>query len=232
MKQIYSAIVLILGACLIIGGFIYFGQSLERNVLILDIIVSLVLYSQIALMWFIPIIDMNNKEHREVGMMGVHYTFFSICFVASVAIIYYGISENVKFSYQLMMQLVVFFFLLLGRVMTLRSGDHVKQVYQQEQATKIGKMQLQEKVQSILDYISMTKGVPDSIIDQIAAMKETIRYLSPANTVETQQVENQIQVELSSLLTMLQDPLINEKYIEDTVKRASYLLNKRKAMRY
>ena len=162
MKIFYKALAILLGYGIIIAGFILFGATLKDEVRILDIVVSCVMFTQIAEFFFFPLIDTNKKAHEEVGMIGIHFAAVDTYFVVAIAIIAAGIYWNLSFTLQLLLQLGALFLLVLGRVATLHSGDKVEQVYKSEQILMNEKQLLKDTMEDLMDKVAETEGLTPS----------------------------------------------------------------------
>ncbi|MBO7294542.1 MAG: hypothetical protein J6U65_03905, partial [Bacteroidaceae bacterium] len=159
MFNIYKALALLLGYGIIITCFILFGAPLDTSVLVLDIIVSLVIFTQFALFFFFPLIKLDDSSQKEVGMMGLHFSSLTLCISASLLLMFLGMFLYIPFIYQLIGQLLILFLLLIGRVVTLGTGNKVSRVYHQEQKIKAGKEELKRNLDDLVDYVSGIKNI-------------------------------------------------------------------------
>lgn len=231
MKKVYSWLIVLLGAGLIIGGFLIWGDNLEPKVKYLDIVVSLVLFSQYAMMGFFPMIDTSKEEQKEVGMMGVHYWSLFACTFLSIGVMVYGIHNDVQFKYQLILQLLVLMLLLLGRVSTLSAGKQVEKTYHHEKQLMHNKKTLTSVVQDLLDTINLNGNVPQEITKRVQDMAERIRYIAPSNNARAMSLDVKIENELLNIGGLLQDLEANTYAIDQGINRTSYLIEQRRQVR-
>ena len=68
-KSFYNVLAILLGYGLIIASFIIFGESLDTNIKILDIVVSCFIFTQFTQFSLFPMINFSDSAHKEVGMM-------------------------------------------------------------------------------------------------------------------------------------------------------------------
>ena len=228
MLNIYKVLALLLGYGLIITCFILFGSSLEVSVLILDIIVSLLIFTQFALFFFFPLINLNDASHKEVGMMGLHFYSLSICIPASLLLMFLGIIFNIPFCYQLIGQLLILFLLLIGRVVTLGTGKKVSRLYHKEQRIKAGKEQLRRNLDDFVDYISSIQGIEPNIIDRVQVIQESMRFITPSANAEAKQFDAEIMDVIKDLKILMRDTMANREKILNEISRLEHAFNRRK----
>ena len=228
MLKIYKALAILLGYGLIITCFILFGASLETSVLILDIIVSLLIFTQFALFFILPLINLNDASHKEVGMMGLHFYSLYICVPASLLLMFLGIVFGIPFSFQLIGQLLILFLLLIGRVATLGAGRKVSGVYHKEQNIKSGKELLRRNLDDFVDYISGIRGIDPNIVDRVQVIKESIRFISPSANAEAKHFDAEIVDIIQDLKILMRDTIANREKILDELSRLERTLNRRK----
>lgn len=227
-RNIYRILVILLGYALIIGGFILFGESLENDIKILDIVASCFVYTQFIQFMIFPLINLNETAHKEVGMMGVHISILSFCCVASIGIMVYGIIYQVDFSYQLMGQLVVLFILMIGRFATLHAGEKVQQIYHKEQAIKEGKMSLKAIMDDFSDDIATVKSIEPIAKEKICSMRESMRFISPSANPEAKRFDHQFTQTIDELRVLMRDATTNRDKIIEKLEHLERILSRRK----
>lgn len=228
MLNLYKSLSLLLGYGLIVASFILFGTSLEISVLILDIIVSLLIFTQFALHLFFPLINLNDASHKEVGMMGLHFLSIGLYIPASLLLMILGFVFNIPFTYQLIGQLLFLFLLLIGRVVTLQTGKTVHRVYHKEQNIKAGKEMLKRNFDNFVEYISESKSIDPSIVDKVNVFQESIRFITPSSNPEAQQFDSDIINIIENLKILMRDVAVNRDKINDEMSRLERALNRRK----
>ena len=225
---IYQIMALILGYGLIIGGFIIFGDSLNDNIKILDIIVSCLIFTQGAQITLFPMIRMDKSAHKEVGMMGIHYTFTTIYCIIAVLIMLLGAYNHWSFKIQLMCQLALVFILLIGRVATLSSGKKVEEIHHKELSLKQGKKQLADTMALFMEDVACCKELDKSIVNRINEINDNIRFISPSNDPIAQNIEQRFCQCIESISVMLRNTSINAPQIEEEVEKLERLFLQRK----
>ena len=225
---IYKIITLIFGYGLIIGGFIIFGDSLDERIKILDIIISCIIFTQSAIIALFPMVDRNKSAHKEVGMMGIHYTFITIYSIAAITIMILGINKEWAFKTQLICQLALIFFLLIGRVLTLTSGNKVEEIHHKEKEIMTGKKQLADIMTLFVEDIACCKGLDNSIVDRINGLNNEIRYISPSNNPIATNLDQRFCNCVETITLLLKDTYLNSSQIEDEVAKLERIFIQRK----
>lgn len=228
VKNIYLALADLLGYGLIIGGFVAFGQSLEQSIRVLDIIVSCLIFTQFVQFTLFPLIDRDNAAHREVGMMGIHFTVLRIYCLAALCVMIGGIVCDVPFRYQLMGQLLLLLLLLLGRVATLHSGEKVERIYEKEQRIMEGKLSLQRIMDDLMEEVAGAKELAPEVVRSLQAVHEALRFLTPSADAEATELDFRFARTAQSIGVLLRDPKLNGSRIADEVERLTRILSKRK----
>ena len=183
-KKIYRALAILLGYGLIIACFILFGQSLEKNVRILDIIITCLVFTQFAMFTIFPLVNLNNPVQKEVGMLGIHLVTINIFSLLALGWMICGMLLQIPFKYQLIGQLVILFILFIGRYATFRSGEKVQQIYEKEQNVMEGKVSLRIVMDNLMDYMATVKDLDSSILQRLQSLHEAIRFITPSDSNE------------------------------------------------
>ena len=225
---IYKIITLILGYGLIIGGFVVFGDSLNDNIRILDIIVSCLIFTQSTQIALFPMIKMDKSVQKEVGMMGIHYTFTTFYCIVAIIIMLLGAYNDWSFKIQLMCQLALVFILLIGRVATLSSGKKVEEIHHKEQSLKQGKKQISDYMTLFMEDVACCKGLDKSIVNRINELNDNIRFISPSNDPIAQNLEQRFCQCIESITILLRDTSLNSTQIEDEVSKLERIFLQRK----
>lgn len=225
---IYKALALILGYGLIIACFIIFGAALETKVLVLDIIVSCLIFTQFVPFLFMPLINTNDSSHKEVGMMGIHFMASFWCIAASIALMVIGIIFDIPFVYQLLGQLLILLLAVIGRITTISAGNKVKSVHSKEERILSGRRQLRMETDNFMDHIATVKGIDPSIVERMQALQEAMRYITPSASPEAIAFDNQFVDILDDLKVLMRDPGANSERIADEVTRLERTLTRRK----
>lgn len=181
MKNFFRIATIVIGLAIIIGGFLLFQDKFEGRVLVLDIVMACGLFCSAALYIIFPLIDREDEEGKDVGMLGINLKLLGYCSIVSVAIIALGFAFDVPFEYQLLAQMVVLLLVCLGKFLSLHSGEQVARVHHAEQSQMAGKHSIREAAMKLLSTAEIN-GLGDAdLLGQIRALAEDTRYVIPSS---------------------------------------------------
>ena len=227
-KTIYKILAHLLGYGLIIGGFIIFGDAIETKTRVMDIIISCLIYTQLVEFTIFPMVNLGQKAHKEVGMMGLHYSAIYLYSVLAIGIMVAGVCLDLQFKYQLMMQLVALFVLLIGRAVTLHSGDRVQRIHDKEQGGVESKGQIISAMEDFMDRVGDTTDLNPSALQSLQSIKESLRFLTPSSSAEAKALESSFCQKLADIEVLLRNTSLNAEQISSEVRHLQQILNKRK----
>ena len=228
MKTFYKILTVLIGYGLIVASFILLFTWLPDDIRILDIVVTSIIYTQLVEFLFFPLIDLEKKAHKEVGMMGIHLAAINTYAGVAIVIMAVGMIWELSFTWQLLLQLGALLILIIGRVATLHSGEKVEAVYHQEQVLRGGKQQLKAAAESMMDAIVRSSELSPVLVSRIRQMAEDVRYVSPSTDAEALNLELQFTRLSSDLEVVLRQSPQNNDQIAETVGQLEYILAKRK----
>ena len=228
MKTFYKILTVLIGYGLIVASFILLFTWLPDDIRILDIVVTSIIYTQLVEFLFFPLIDLEKKAHKEVGMMGIHLAAINTYAVVAIVIMVVGMIWELSFTWQILLQLGALLILIIGRVATLHSGEKVEAVYEKEQVLKGGKQQLKAAAESMMDAIARSSELSPVLVSRITQLTEDIRYITPSTNNEALNLELQFTRLSSDLEVVLRQSPQNNDQIAETVGQLEYILAKRK----
>lgn len=228
MKTFYKILTVLIGYGLIVASFILLFTWLPDDIRILDIVVTSIIYTQLVEFLFFPLIDLEKKAHKEVGMMGIHLAAINTYAVVAIVIMVVGMIWELSFTWQILLQFGALLILIIGRVATLHSGEKVEAVYEKEQVLKGGKQQLKAAAESMMDAIARSSELSPVLVSRITQLTEDIRYITPSTNNEALNLELQFTRLSDDLKVMLRQSPQNNDQIAETVGQLEYILAKRK----
>ena len=227
-KTIYKILAHLLGYGLIIGGFIIFGDAIETKTRVMYIIISCLIYTQLVEFTIFPMVNLGQKAHKEVGMMGLHYSAIYLYSVLAIGIMVAGVCLDLQFKYQLMMQLVALFVLLIGRAVTLHTGDRVQRIHDKEQGGVESKDQIISAMEDFMFRVGDTTDLNPSALQSLQSIKESLRFLTPSSSAEAKALESSFCQKLADIEVLLRNTSLNAEQISSEVRHLQQILNKRK----
>ncbi len=223
---------IVLGYALVISSFLVFGQSLETDILILDIIVSCCLYTNFVMIYIFPMIDVGKKAHKEVGMMGIYYYTLNVCSVLSVGFMIVGIIMKISVGHQVIIQLFFLLILLVGMAATLHSGEKVERVYEKEQTALHRRDIMRDAMNDFMNDLALRQdlNLDVQIMQRLQSIQEDVRYISPSFEEKATDIEDKFCQALATLKVQMRDVVGNKGHIEREVILLEQIVKQRKSL--
>jgi len=231
IKKILSWLLLLFGEAILITAFILLRGETPDNMLVLNILVSTVIYALFFLNFRTPWSDLNDRSQKQIGTIGIRWFtvwFYSITAVA--VMLAANLALELSFVIQLVIHFVLLFFLLLGVLASLHSSNKVKDVYDQETANRSGIFEMKKAMLVLKNKISETAGLPDDFIKRINALEESLRFISPSENSEANALEQSFIESISDIRFALTDYSLNAEQIESNLIKCERLYQNRKNM--
>jgi len=229
IKKILSWLLLLFGEAILITAFVLLRGETPDNILVLNILVSTVIYALFFLNFRAPWSDLNDRSQKQIGAIGIRW--FTVWFysIAAVAVMLAAnLALELSFVIQLVIHLVLLFFLLLGIMASFHSSDKVKEVYEQETANRSGIFEMKQAALVLKDKISETAGLPDDFIKRINMLEESLRFISLSESSEAHALEQSFIEAINDIRFALKDYSLNAEQIEDNLKKCERLYQNRK----
>ena len=225
-KKIISWLLLLFGEAIIITAFILFRGTAPDNIFVLNIAVSSVIYGLFFVDILVPWVDFNDKSQRRVGSLGLRWfvTWFYAILAIAAMIVGNAVYE-LAFTMQLIIHLILFFFLSLGMLGVTYSSGNVKQVYEQETKNRAGVIEMKNAMQKLIDNMN---DLPEEFIKKIKMLEENLRYISPSNNPEAYELEHTFVKTVNDMAYAISDFSMNQERIESNLKKLESIYQKRK----
>lgn len=230
-KKIVSFIVLLGGEAIIIAAFILFRDGLITDILVLNIVVSSVIYGLFFLDILVPWINLNDKQGKKVGSLGVRWLFTWLYAIAAIAVMLVGnLACEWSFALQIIIHCVLLFFLILGLVASLHSGDKVQEVYQQETFNRNGINEMKTAIRDLKDKMNDLPNLPEYFIRKINTLEDSLRFISPTENAEAHGLEQQFIRVINDIAFAISNYSMNEEAIGSNLKKAERIYQIRKSI--
>lgn len=215
-KKIFSISLMIIGEALIIICFLYFWRNLATNILVLNIVVSSVVYLVFFAERFIPMLDLNDRSQKRVGSLGLMWVVnFLYAASAISAIVVFNTVKPIDVNAQIIIHGSLFFLLLVGMYFVFYISEKVKEVFIQETGNRSRIDEMKKVTREIKLKADLTKNIPSDINSRVTELLENLRFISPGNDAEAINLESQYLKELRELQDCLFfNPLNYDKSIE------------------
>lgn len=227
-KSFYNVLAILLGYGLIIASFIIFGESLDTNIKILDIVVSCFIFTQFTQFSLFPMINFSDSAHKEVGMMGMHWVTLIFTSILAISLMIAGIIWKLSFTLQLIGQLCILFLLLIGRYTTLHTGEKIREIHQKEQVSLFGKKQLKEAMNDFIDKLPCIQDIDMAAKRRLISVHEEIRFITPSANAEALKYDDQFIQTLHEIEVLARDCKLNQNKISEKIDQLERILSRRK----
>lgn len=183
LRILVSVLVFLIGEALLVKWFLYFGTTLETEILFLNITVSTVVYGVVAMnLGLLPWIDVRDETQKDVGSIGIRWIVNIIYIVLSVSVLcLFGILNSISFTTQLLIHLSLFFFLLVGWLISFSSSTKTSAIYVNEKYSRMKINEMRKALAELKFKLEKNGDIPLGIINRIEKMHDDLRFLSPSN---------------------------------------------------
>ena len=228
-KKIISWLLLLFGEAIIITAFILFRGTTPDNILILNMVVSSIIYGLFFVDILVPWVDFNDKSQRRIGSLGLRWFVNWFYAILTIAVMTVGnVVYELTFTTQLMIHLILLFFLTLGMLGVAFSSGKVKLVSEQETENRAGILEMKKAMQRLMDRLNEQHDIPEVITKRVNRIEENLRYLSPSNNQEASEAERSFVQIANDLTFAINDFSMNEERIESNLKKLESSYQKRK----
>jgi hypothetical protein len=228
-KKILSWIALLGGEAIIIVAFILFRGGLADNILVLNIVVSSLIYGLFFVDVLVPWIDLGDKSQKKVGSLGLRWFFTWLYAIAAIAVMLAGnLAYEWSFALQIIIHCVLLFLLILGFVASFTASDKVVEVYKQEIQNRNGITEMKKTMVNLKDKINDTANLPENFIQRINSLEENLRFISPSDNSEAHELERAFVDTINSINIALTNYSLNKQQIENNLKKCERLYQNRK----
>ncbi len=228
-KKIYSFILLLFGEILIIVSFLYFGKNLSSDLLILNTIVSSIIYLLWFIEKFIPIIDLKDKSQKEVASLGLKWIFTVLYAIAAIGVmVFFNIVKPLEISAQIIFHTILFFFLLVGLYFVYYTSHKVLEVFIEEKKNLSQLDEMKKATKKVQLKIDQMTNIPNDIIKKLNEIQENLRYLSPSKNIDTIELENDFINQMKTVNNCLFENSLNFDKIMENIMNCERIYKERK----
>jgi len=228
-KKIFSLLLALFGEALIVFCFLHFGKNVQTEILILNIIVSTIIYCLVFVDFIFPWVNLKDKSQKQIGSIGLRwfFTFFYLILAIGVMVIFNTV-KPIHFTNQIIIHGILFFLVLLGLFLAFSSSDKVREVYIEEKQNRDRIDEMKKATKELQLKIDAMNNIQSDIITRINELQENLRYLSPSNSSAAFELENQFVNEMRSLTDCFFDNPLNYEKILSNIKNCERTYKERK----
>jgi len=228
-KKIFSLLLVIFGEALLILSFLHFGRNVQTEILTLNIVVSSIIYCLLFIDIIVPWVNFKDKSQKTIGSIGLRWFFtFFYTLLAVGAMVVFNSVKPIHFSNQIIIQGILFFFLLLGYFMAFSSSDKVREVYVEKKQNRDRVDEMKKATKEIQLKIGQMKNIPNDIVNKLNDLQENLRFLSPCNNSNAYELEAKFVEDMRALNGCFFDIPLNLEKINDNIQNCNRTLKERK----
>lgn len=218
-KMIFSFLLLLFGEALIIVCFWHFGQNLSSEILILNITVSSIIY----LLWFIekfvPMIDLKDKAQKDVGSLGLKWTFSILYALSAISAMFvFNNVKQVDLTTQIIIQTILFFFLLIGLYFVFYSSQKVLGVFIEETKNRSRIEEMKKATKEVQLKLDQMTNIPADVILKVNELFDNLRFISPTQNPDATILERNYINQIKAVHDCLFDSPFNFDRIMENIK--------------
>ena len=228
-KKILAWLLLLFGEAILITAFVLFRGETPDNILVLNIVVSTIVYAVLFLNFRAPWINQEDWAQKQIGAIGISWFTAWLYALAAIAVMLVAnLKLELLFNLQLIIHCVLLFFLLLGIWVSYHSAGKVKEVFVKETAHRSGIIEMKNAMLVLKNKISETTGLPDVFIQRIETLEESLRFIAPTENSEAHEQERSFVETINAIRFALIDYSLNAEQIENCLKKCERIYQNRK----
>lgn len=216
-------------AVLILCFFMLLAPVMQTDVFWLDLCVSLIIYGLFYFRAVKPMVNLDDPAQREVSYLG--FSFASIGIYAAAAIFFMLATCWLDFKYQLLIQIILAFLLLLAFMVGTRMSEKTVEVFNNEQRLLDQLDNLRREMSRLDRTMAMSPGIPAQIKGQVSDLMNQVRYIAPCNNVEARDLEVEMTIKVQRINSLCSDYEANADSIPRALNGVAHILQERKAIR-
>lgn len=228
-KKIFSLLLLLFGEALIIVCFLYFWRNLSSDLLILNIIVSSIIYFLWFVEKFVPMIDLKDKAQKDVASLGLKWVvtlLYAIFAISAMAI--FNIIKPIDLTSQIIVQTILFFFLLVGLYYVYYVSQKALDIFIGETANRCQIDEMKKATKEVQFKLDQMAEIPAEIISKLNELQENLRYISPSDNHGAIELEGHFITQMKAVNNCLFDSPLNFDRIIENIKNCERTYKERK----
>lgn len=219
-KKIFSLLLALFGEALIIFCFLHFGKNVQSEILILNIVVSTLIYCLVFVDLIFPWINLKDKTQKHIGSIGLRWVFTFFYLILAIGVmVFFNTVKPIDFTNQVIIHGVLFFLLLLGLFMAFSSSDKVREVCFEEKQNRNRIDEMKKVTKELQLKLDAMNNIPIEIINRINELQENLRYLSPSNNSDALVLENKFVEEVRILSNCFSNDPLNIELVISNLKK-------------
>lgn len=183
--RILYIILAALGAILLTAAWLLLGAGLEPELLTLDILASLSVYSAVCLSATGVL-----ARFDQAARLGASWVSISVYSIAAIGVMVAGMADNWSITVQAIIQVALALMFVAAIVMVNHIGVHAQSVEQSQNEIRASLSEMRQAV----DELMMRHSDP-----RLQAIATDLRFASPVNTPQGQKIASQFVAQASAV---------------------------------
>jgi hypothetical protein len=234
MKRSSLVLVYIIGLLVIIFAYLQFAVGFSFWHLILYISVTAFLYSMWLFEPFFPWIDDKDSSQKTIASLGIKWFTLGIyTFLAILFLIYALISNNpLSLIGQLIIHAGMIFLFLFGFINARVSERVTQRNHEKQTKTRKGISEIGSQLRIVIERLQAGPNPSFDVIESLKKMQEEIRFITPNETVYSQELEGRIVGLIQEIETQTRVLQVDWSFVSSNCTQCLQLLQERKRNAY
>jgi hypothetical protein len=199
-KKTLSHILLIVGELLIITCFLYFGRNLDPKILILNIVVTSIIYALYFIDILFPMVDFTDKSQKTIGSLGLRWVFTFFYMILAIAVmVFFNVITSTDFGTQILVHAILLFLVSLGLYFAFSSAQKVHDVFKQEKILLSRIDEMRNATKEVQRKVDKIKDLNVDVVVKLSELQENLRFISPCNNQKAVELETNFLIEMRNL---------------------------------
>ena len=225
MKKIYSIIAAIIGEVIIVRVLLEFYDYFGQRIFWQNLFFLTLAYTILWVSLFRPFVEIESKEQKWVGMLGLHL-FGTILFLTILFHIMMTPPMDADHQLYILLALLAIFF--LSRYFAFMSYEKVGKVYEKEKSMTNVIDVMKKTMDDLLYQLLQNQSVDPMVKEKVSKIRDAMRYISPLGTNEAIALETEIKETISSIGSCLNNYTVNKSSVDQMILKLEGLLQRRK----
>ena len=229
MKKIYSIIAAIIGEVIIVRVLLEFYDYFGQRIFWQNLFFLTLAYTILWVSLFRPFVEIESKEQKWVGMLGLHL-FGTILLLSGtfLAILFCNMmTPPMDADHQLYILLALLAIFFLSRYFAFMSYEKVGKVYEKEKSMTNVIDVMKKTMDDLLYQLLQNQSVDPMVKEKVSKIRDAMRYISPLGTNEAIALETEIKETISSIGSCLNNYTVNKSSVDQMILKLEELLQRR-----
>ena len=230
MNKIISFLLYIVGLALIVVSFNFFSsEETENNVVILNTVVSCIIYSLFYLDALIPMVGFDKEGQSKVASLGIRwFVTGTYAFLAIGLMFAFAYGWKLEAGAQIIIHSILFLLASMGLFSAYASKNKASSADLEMATLKISLNEIKSVSKRLAQSTQLLTTLSPQVKNEILTFDEGMRYISPNNSSEAHTVESSLLEELKTVEHIISTrPEQEEELLTSLNKCKQHYLNRK-----